>query len=76
MSITFKASSVTIEHRRIGIDVTVDTDGQEIAEQLDIEDRMAGLSVGSIINELGVSAILESIGKGDALAYFGVEIAE
>ena len=76
MSITFKASSVTIEHRRIGIDVTVDTDGQEIADQLDIEDRMAGLSVASIINELGISAILEAIGKGDALAYFGVEITE
>lgn len=76
MSITFKASSVTIEHRRMGIDVTVDAGGQEIAEQLDIEDRMAGLSVGSIINELGISAILEAIGKGDALAYFGVEITE
>lgn len=76
MIITFKAESVSVEKRRNELDVTVEANGWEVAEQLDIEDRMAGLSVGSIINELGISAILETIGQGDALAYFGVEIPE
>lgn len=73
MIITFKAESVSVEHRRNELDVTVDANGWDIAEQLDLDDRLHELTADDVVGEMDKDALLDAIGEDYAREYFGIE---
>lgn len=76
MIITFKAESVSVEHRRNELDVTVDANGWEVAEQLALDDRLHELSAADVVGEMDRDALLDAIGEDYAREYFGIESAD
>ena len=73
MIITFKAESVSVERSRNELDVTVEANGREIAEQLDLDDRLHELTAADIVGEMDKDALLDAIGEDYAREYFGIE---
>ena len=65
MDITFQAESATItvgERYHSGlVTVCVDAKGQDVAEQLDLDDRLHDLEMRDIIDEVGSTELLDAI---------------
>lgn len=73
MIITFKAESVSVERRRNDLDVTVDANGRDIAEKLDLDDRLHDLTAAQVVGEMDKDSLLDAIGEDYAREYFGIE---
>lgn len=66
MSITFDADSVTVEGaRNTQVSVTIHANGREIAEQLDIDDRLYDLEPHEIVNHVGASKLLDTMDEAE-----------
>ena len=73
MIITFKAESVSVERSRNELDVTVDANGWEVAEQLALDDRLHELAAADVVGEMDKDALLDAIGEDYVREYFGTE---
>lgn len=66
MSITFNADEVRVESARNNeVSVTVEANGREIAEQLDLDDRLYDLDPSDIVGEVGFEKLLEAMDEDD-----------
>jgi len=69
MEITFKASRVSSELLGNGyqsyLEVTADVSGHEVAEALDLDDRLYELDPSDILIEVPAEKMLEAIGEED-----------
>lgn len=65
MDITFQAESATItvgdKHYSGLVTVCVDAKGQDIAAELDVDDRLHNLEMRDIIDEVGSTKLLDAI---------------
>ena len=69
MEIVFKASRVTTEHLGSGygsyLEVTAEASGRDVAEALDLDDRLYELDPSDILTEVPAEKMLEAIGEED-----------
>ena len=67
MEITFNAESISVEGgRKVGeVSVTVNANGREIAEELDLDDRLYDLEPHEIVNHIGAGKLLDTMDEAE-----------
>lgn len=67
MEITFEAETLSVQtyYTASAIHVTVNACGREIAEKLELDDRLYDLAPSDIVSEIGTEKLLEEIGEED-----------
>ena len=78
MSITFDADSVTIESvgRNSQVRVTIDGRGSDIAEALQIDDRLHDLEPHEIVNHIGAGKLLETMDEAEISGWLSSSSAD
>ena len=71
MEITFNAESVSIDsnYRTSEISLTIEANGREVAEKLDLDDRLYDLCPVDVADEIGRDKMLDAIGEEDILKW-------
>lgn len=71
MEITFNAESVSIDsnYRTSEISLTIEANGREVAEKLDLDDRLYDLCPVDVADEIGRNKMLDAIGEEDILKW-------